>query len=314
MLSAWARMERLMLRALVRPILARGSYLDWRRRLPALPPPFGVRVVPALVGGVRGEWLVPEDAGDTVIYYLHGGGFVIGDPPLYRRMVGRLAQAAGARALVIDYRLAPENPFPAAIEDCVAGYRALVARGISPDDIVVAGDSAGGTLALATLVCLRDAGDALPAGAALVSPLTDLTVSGDSMSTCVAEEVLLAPEFCRLVAGLYLGDADPRSPLASPLFADLRGLPPLEVHVGTHELLLDDARRLAVAARAVGVDVTLAEWADLWHVFPMLATSPEARLAIGELATFVRAHSSAAAAEAAFDGETEDVLWAPERA
>ena len=161
---------------------------------------------------------------------------------------------------------------------------------------------------------MRDAGDALPAGAALVSPLTDLTVSGESMRTCVAEEVLLEPGFCRLVAGLYLGGADPRSPLASPLFADLRGLPPLVVHVGTHELLLDDARRLAVAARAVGVDVTLAEWAGLWHDFPILATTPEARRAIGEVAAFVRAHSSAAAAETVLDTETDEVLWAPERA
>ena len=139
-------------------------------------------------------------------------------------------------------------------------------------------------------------------------------MSGDSIRTCATNEVLLVPEFCHLIAGLYLGDADPRTPLASPLFGDLRGLPPLAVHVGAHELLLDDARRLAVAARGAGVDVTLAEWDQLWHDFPFLASTPEARRAIGEVAVFVRAHSSAAAAESAADAETGDAVWAPERA
>ncbi len=313
MLSAWARVERWMLRAVVRPLFSRGSYADMRRRMIGTPAPLGVRVVPARVGGVPGEWLVPADAGATILYYLHGGGFVLGSPAVYRRMVGRLAASAGARALVPDYRLAPEHRFPAALDDCVAGYRALLARGVAPSDIVIAGDSAGGALALSTLLVLRDAGDPLPAAVALVSPLTDLTMSGESMRTRVAEEVLLAPESCREFARLYLGDGvDPRSPLVSPLFGDLRGLPPVIIHVGTHELLLDDARRFTAAARAAAVDVTLVEWDELWHVFQIFVAMPEARRALDELGAFVRAH--ARAPEAALDEGDVDALWAPERA
>jgi epsilon-lactone hydrolase len=313
MLSMWARVERWMLRELLRPLILSGSYLDWRCRVIATPAPFGVRVVPARVGGVAAEWLLPAGAGGTVIYYLHGGGFVLGDPALYRRMVGWLAQKAGARALVPDYRLAPEHHFPAALDDCVAGYRGLLARGVSAADIVLAGDSAGGALALATLLVLRDAGDALPAAAALMSPVTDLTVSGDSMRTRAADEVLLAPEFCRAVARLYLGDADPRAPLASPLFADLRGLPPLLVHVGTHELLFDDARRFVGAARAAGVDVTFAVWEELWHDFQMFVSMPEARRALAEIAAFVQTHARAPAVVDVPE-EPGDPLWLPERA
>jgi acetyl esterase/lipase len=314
MLSAWARAERWMLRRLIRPLFLRGSYLDWRNRLMPMPAPFGVRVEPALVGGVTGEWLLPDGAGATLLYYLHGGGFVMGGPPLYRRMVGWLAREAGARALVPDYRLAPEHHFPAALDDCVAGYRGLVADGVSPDDIVVVGDSAGGGLALSMLLALRDAGDPLPAATALMSPVTDLTVSGASMRQCVDLEVLLVPAFCQVAARLYLGDADPRAPLASPLFADLRGLPPLLVHVGTHELLLDDSRRFVAAAAAAGVDVTLAVWDELWHVFQMFVSMPEARRALDEIAGFVRAHARVPLLEDTLAPEAGHPLWAPERA
>ena len=320
MLSAWARAERWLLRSVLRPLIVRGGYADWRRRAIATPAPFGVRVATTVMGGVPGEWLLPADAGRTILYYLHGGGFVMGDPALYRRMVGWLARQAGARTLVPDYRLAPEHPFPCALDDCLAAYRALVSRGVAPADIVIAGDSAGGGLVLATLVALRDAGDPLPAAVALMSPMTDLTVSGASMRTRIAEEVLLAPEFCHLVARLYLGGADAR--VASPLFADLHGLPPMLVHVGTDELLFDDARRLAESARAAGVDVSFAVWEDLWHVFQMFVSMPEARRALDDIATFVRLHAGAPAlagedALAADADEAEEeggALWAPERA
>lgn len=286
-----------MLRALVRPVFLRGSYADMRRRLVTMPAPLGVRALAARVGGVPCEWLVPADAGATILYYLHGGGFVLGGPPLYRRMVGYFAACAGARALVPDYRLAPEHRFPAALDDCVAGYRGLLARGVAPADIVIAGDSAGGALALSTLIVLRDAGDPLPAAAALLSPVTDLSLSGATMCTRASEEVLLAPELCHRFARFYLGDGvDPRTPLASPLFADLRGLPPLLIHVGTHELLLDDARRFTAAARGAAVEVTLVEWDELWHVFQMFVSMPEARRALAELGGFVRAHARAPAA------------------
>ena len=309
--SAWAGAVRWMLRGIVRPLFMRGDYVDWRRRMVTTPAPLGVHVVPARLGGVDGEWLVPADTGATILYYLHGGGFVVGGPPLYRRMVGTLAARTGARAFLPDYRLAPEHPFPAAIDDCVAGYRALVGRGVSPSDIVVAGDSAGGALALSMLVALRDAGDPLPAAAALLSPVTDLTLSGESMRTRVADEVLLAPEWCHDVARLYLSGADARA--ASPLFAELRGLPPLLVQVGTHELLLDDARRFAAAARAAAVAVRLVEWEALWHVFPMFVSVPESRRALDMIAAFALAHAGAPA-DALDDEPAPDALWAPERA
>ena len=196
--SAWARLERLFLRVVVRPLLARGTYADWRRRLVATPAPFGVRILPALVGGVPGEWLLPEDAGD--------------DRPLLparRRLRDRRAAALPAAwrggwrrrstrarsCSTIGWR--PSIPFPAALDDCVAGYRALVARGVSPSDIVIAGDSAGGALALATLVVLRDAGDELPAAAALLSPLTQSHAERPSRCRRASRpDPLLTPEFC----------------------------------------------------------------------------------------------------------------------
>jgi epsilon-lactone hydrolase len=277
------------LRSVVRPLFLRGGIEDWRRRWPTWPAPRGIRVELARCDAVHAEWLVPTGAGRGVLYYLHGGGFVMGSPGTHRRMVARLASAARARAFVVDYRLAPENPFPAALDDCVAGYRWLLAQGVDARDVVVAGDSAGGCLALAMLLVLRDAGEALPAGFVGLSAATDLTLSGDSYRTRVSDEVLLTPEFCRSVAAAYrCGGADARDPLVSPLFADLHGLPPLLLHVGTHELFLDDSLRLAEKAATAGVEVTLRVWAGMWHVFQTFAWLPEARLAIEEIGRFVR--------------------------
>jgi epsilon-lactone hydrolase len=288
MLSVRARLARSFLRAVVRPLFLRGDVYDWRRRWPQSWRPQGVRLVPVESGAVRAEWLLPPDAGRTVIYYLHGGGFVMGSPGTHRRMMARLAHAARSRAFVLDYRLAPEHPFPAALVDAVAGYRWLVANGVRPSEMVIAGDSAGGTLTLATLLVLRDAGDPLPAGAVCISAATDLTRSGPSHTKRVDDEVLLSPRFLRTVDELYRGHVDARDPLASPLFAELGGLPPLLMHVGTHELLLDDTLQFADKARAAGVDVTLRVWPGLWHVFHTFVSLPEARRALDEIGTFVR--------------------------
>jgi epsilon-lactone hydrolase len=288
MVSLRARTLRLFLRHVVRPLFLRGTVYDWRRRWPRWPAPLGVSVEAVSDGSVVAEWLIPPGAGRTVIYYLHGGGFVMGSPGTHRRMMARMARAAGSRALVLDYRLAPEHPFPAALDDCVAGYRWLLHEGVSPGDIVIAGDSAGGTLALATLLVLRDAGDPLPAGAACLSAATDLTCSGASHRTRADDEVVLSRAFVRTVDGFYRAGADPRNPLLSPLFADLTGLPPLLLHVGTLELLYDDTVSFAAAAERAGVDVTLEVWEGLWHVFQTFVVLPEARRALDGIGAFAR--------------------------
>jgi epsilon-lactone hydrolase len=285
-----AHVMRQFLRTVVRPLFLRGSVDDWRRRWPAWPAPRGVRLEPASSAEFHGEWIIPPEADGAVLYYVHGGGFVMGSPGTHRRMISRIVCAAAARALVVDYRLAPENPFPAALEDCVAGYRWLLRSGVAARDVVFVGDSAGACLALSSLVILRAAGDALPSGVACLSAATDLTLAGASHRTRLGDEVVLTPAFCRYVATAYRCDgADARDPLASPLFADLRGLPPLLLHVGTHELFLDDSLRLADKASAAGVDVTLRVWDGLWHVFQVFDWLPEAREALEEIGRFARA-------------------------
>jgi epsilon-lactone hydrolase len=284
-----AHVLRHLLRTVVRPLFWRGSVDDWRRRWWAWPAPRGIRVEPAECEALRAEWIIPPDAGRGVIYYVHGGGFVMGSPATHRRLIARMCDAARARAFVVDYRLAPENPFPAALEDCVAGYRWLLGHGVQARDIVVAGDSAGGCLALSMLVIVRDARIPMLAGVACLSAATDLTLNGDSHRTRLLDEVLLTPEFCRSVGAAYrCRGTDARDPLASPLYADLRGLPPLLLHVGSHELFLDDSVRLADKATAAGVEVTLKVWEGLWHVFQTFAWVPEAREAIEEIGEFAR--------------------------
>jgi acetyl esterase/lipase len=226
---------------------------------------------------------------DRTILYLHGGAYTRGSIVSHRALVARLSAASGARALVIAYRLAPENPFPAAVEDATAAYRWLLEQHIQPDQLVVSGDSAGGGLSLALLLALRDAGHPLPAGAALLSPWTDLAGTGESIRTLAGADPWLNAERLMLTAGLYLAGADACNPLASPLYGDLHGLPPLLIQVGTDEILLDDATRLAERARAAGVPVTLEVWERMWHVFQSFAAEiPEGRQAVEKIGAFVR--------------------------
>lgn len=248
-----------------------------------------VRVEKVTAGGVPGEWVAaPNSVNDGVFLYLHGGAYYMGSCNTHRDLAARLSRVTSTRVLVIEYRLAPEHPFPAALEDAVSAYRWLVSSGISPERIVVGGDSAGGGLAVAMLIALRDAGDPLPATAVLLSPWTDMECTGESLKTRAEFDPWMKPEVLRPTAALYIRDLDPRHPLVSPIYANLQGLPPMLVHVGQDEILLDDSTRLVERARAAGVDVTFKIWEGMWHVFHgWAAYVPEARQAIEEIGEYV---------------------------
>jgi len=285
--------------AAIRAMLAEGErpadIAGRRRRLDALtaryPVPPDVSVEPVDAGGVPAEWTRTPGADPArVILFLHGGGYVSGSIRSHRQMIAQAGREAGARTLALGYRLAPENPFPAALDDALAGYRFLLARGFRPDNIVLAGESAGGGLAIATLVSLRDSGTPLPACAWCSSPWVDLEMTGATMASKAAVDPLIQPAYLRELAALYLNGQDPRLPMASPLHADLRGLPPLLIQVGSAETLLDDAIRLAGAAAAADVRTTLQVWPHMihaWHLFhPQLA---DGRRSLAEMGAFVRA-------------------------
>jgi epsilon-lactone hydrolase len=246
-------------------------------------------VTPVTVGGVPAEWLTTAESTDQrVVYYLHGGAYTSGSPRTHRALAERLARATAARILLLDYRLAPEHPFPAAVDDAVAAWRALVGDGADPASVVMAGDSAGGGLTLATLVALRDAGDPLPAAAVTLSAWTDLAHTGDSMATKAGVDPMITPDHSNRSAEAYLAGADARHPLASPLYADPRGLSPLLMQVGTSEVLLDDTVRFARRAEAAGVDVTLEVWDDMIHVFQAFGGFlPEAGQAVDRIGQWV---------------------------
>lgn len=234
------------------------------------------------LGGVPGlRASAPGADADAALLYLHGGAYVIGSATGYRALAGELGRAAGAVAHPVDYRLAPEHRYPAAVDDAVAAYRALLDRGLAPGRIALAGDSAGAGLALATLVALRDAGDPLPAAALLISPWADLRCEAESLTAKAAEDPSLTAEGLRAMAAIYLGDADPGAPLASPAAADLAGLPPLLVQVGSAEILLDDTIAVARAAGIAGAEARLEIWPEMihvWHAFGFML--PEGREAV----------------------------------
>jgi monoterpene epsilon-lactone hydrolase len=238
---------------------------------------------------LRGEWVERIDgAHAATILYLHGGGYYFCSPQTHRSIVYGLAKRSAARVFSLDYRLAPENPFPAALDDALAAYRQLIADGAAPESIVIAGDSAGGGLALATLIALRDAGERLPAGALLFSPWTDLAATGASIQTNDGLDPMFQGASIGRAAQLYLGGAPATHPYASPLYADLQGLPPLFMQVGGTEVLLDDSRRVADKARAAGVEVDFSVWPKMPHVWQLWAPFlPEARRALDLAARFV---------------------------
>lgn len=272
-----------------------ASLAERRARLDSLGAPYAlpsdVRVQPVNAGGVPAEWTTTGLADPArVILFLHGGGYVSGSIQSHRHVVAQAGREAGACTLALGYRLAPEHPLPAALEDVVTGYRWLLAQGFTPRNIALAGESAGGGLALATLVTLREANDPLPGCAWLSSPWVDLENAGATMMTKAGVDPLISKPYLVELAAMYLAGADPRGPLASPLHADLRGLPPMLIQVGSAETLLDDAARLATAAGAADVRVTLQVWPDMihaWHLFfPQLRPGREA---LAEAGAFVRA-------------------------
>jgi acetyl esterase/lipase len=251
--------------------------------------PKDVRVSPAKIGGVPGEWVEASPQSKTVLLYLHGGGY-FGCSAASHRPITVTFASEGFRVLAPDYRLAPENPFPAAVDDAVAAYRGLLSEGYAADHIVVAGDSAGGGLSMSLLLALRAAGVALPAGAVLFSPWTDLAATGESVRKNADRCAMFHGPDIGYSARYYLGETDPRTPLASPLYADLAGLPPLLIHVGADEVLLDDSTRLAEKARAAGVRVELKIWPVVPHAWQLAPHKvPEARQSLRESAAFLRA-------------------------
>jgi len=239
--------------------------------------------------GVPGEWITPpEVANQRTILYLHGGYYLLGSITSHRNLAGNIAAAAKARALIIDYGLAPEHPFPAGLEDALNAFNWLLSQGIPAEQIFLAGDSAGGGLVLASLLALRDRGKPLPAGGVCMSPATDLTMGGESWKVNAKKELVVNRNTALQIKPLYLKDTDPCNPLASPLFADLHGLPPLLIQVGSDECLLSDSMSFTERARNAGVDVTLEIWPKMFHDWQYTASFlPEARQAIRKIGEFI---------------------------
>jgi len=267
---------------------------QYERAEKVFPTPAEVKVERVSAPTAPAEWLRPPSAvAGRVVLYLHGGGYVIGSPRSHRHLAAAIAAAAGASALLLDYRLAPEHPYPAAVDDATAAYRWLLDQGVAPGRIVIGGDSAGGGLTVATLVALREAALPRPAGGVCISPWVDLTCGGGSYETKADVDPIVRRVGVEEMARAYLGATPPRTPLASPLYADLRDLPPLLIQVGSEEVLLDDAVELAARARAAGVETTLEVWdrmIHVWHWFlPML---DEAQAAIETIGRFTRARAA----------------------
>jgi monoterpene epsilon-lactone hydrolase len=249
-----------------------------------------IKSEPVTANGVPAEWITAPGADiSRNVLYLHGGGYTIGSIKTHRCLAGWISRAARARVLIIDYRLAPEHPFPAAVDDSLAAYRWMLDAGLTASRITIAGDSAGGGLAVATLLAIRDARLPLPAAGVCLSPWVDMEGTGESMKTKADVDPMVASGNLGDMAAAYLGGKDPKTPLASPLYADLRGLPPLLIQVGTAEVLLDDSRRLAERARAAGVEVTYEPWEHMIHVWqifvPML---DEAKQAVERIGQYIR--------------------------
>ncbi|MFD5639490.1 alpha/beta hydrolase [Streptomyces sp. NPDC127077] len=259
------------------------------------PAPEDVVTRETVLGGRPALELEPAGAsGRGRLLYLHGGGYVVGSPDTHAGLVGELARRAGLRATSVDYRLAPEHPFPAALDDGLAAYRELLASGTDPRDLVLAGDSAGAGLSIATLLAAREAGLPQPAAVVVFSPWVDLTLTGESIRSKEGADPIFTAADVRACADLYIGSGDRAQHLASPVFADLTGLPPLLVQVGANEVLLDDAVRLAGRAGADGVEVTLEVGPGLPHVFQHhYGRLDEADAALDRAARFLTAHLSA---------------------
>lgn len=271
------------------PLAERRALMDANAE--TFPVPAGVSISVADIDGMRAEWArVSDSLAAPVVLYFHGGGYVNGSSVSHRHLTARLALAARANVLSVDYRLAPEHPFPAAVEDGTKAWRWLLARGHAPEAMAMAGDSAGGGLVAATLLAARRDGLPMPAGAALLSPWSDLTCDSETYVSCAEADPMITQAGIKEMAAIYLGGADPRDPLASPNFGDLAGLPPLLIQVGSDEVLLDDARDLEKRARAAGVEAELEVWDGMihvWHAFYQML--PEGERAIERIGGWLAA-------------------------
>ncbi len=276
-----------------RPLNVSKERAEFERLAPVFKSLVKLNTEPVDVNGVPGEWVTPPrvEGGRTVLY-LHGGYYVLGSIRSYRNMAGNVAAAARARALIVDYRLAPEHPFPAALDDALTAYHWLLEHEATPEQITLAGDSAGGGLALALLLFLRERGEPLPAAAVCMSPATDLSLSGETWRTNARKDVVVSRYLAEQAQLMYLRDTDPCNPLASPLFAGLHGLPPILIQVGSDEFVLSDSICFAECARSAGVDVTLEVWPGMQHVWQFCASLlPEGRQALTRIGDFIRAVS-----------------------
>lgn len=264
----------------------------WEKFAASFVPASDISFEPVVARSVAAEWVAaPDSDSSRVVLYFHGGGYTIGSIASYRSFTGRLARATRSRLLSVGYRLAPEHPFPAAVDDAASSYRWLLDQGMSPSRVAVAGDSAGGGLALSMAVAIRDAGGPMPATIVAIGPSTDLAKEGASMKERAHLDPIVNYESSMAHALRYVGaQGDLKHPLASPLYADLQGLPPLLIMVGTHEALFDDSTRFAAKAEGAGVEVQLDIWQEMIHVWPIFADIlPEGRQAIARIGDYIRA-------------------------
>lgn len=272
---------------------------SFEKRTGLLPTAKGVTVQKDNIDGINCEWHVPEGCDNApLIYYLHGGAYMMGSPATHRRLVSHIARAAGMRALVPDYRLAPENRYPSSLEDSMLVWRALLKSGQNPAEIAIGGDSAGGNLAVATMLSLRHAGESLPAACFLMSPWLDLVGEGESHHTRSRFDPWFKPEHLPKIASRFCADDEVRTPLVSPVFANASGLPTTLIQVGDHEILLSDSIRFAENIKKAGGEVALQIWPDMWHVFQFfIGQMPESGRAIDDIARFLKTEFGCAAAD-----------------
>ncbi|MCH9693398.1 MAG: alpha/beta hydrolase [Gammaproteobacteria bacterium] len=262
----------------------------WDRLGKFLMTAIGVKIRKDRINGLYAEWFDPKQyTKGKLILYLHGGAYIVGGCDMHRQMVSHLARAANVQVLLPEYRLAPEHKYPAGLEDAIGIYRSLLNDGWQASDIMLAGDSAGGGLSVATLLALRDAGDELPAGAVLMSPFLDVTASGETMQTRAAQDPWFHPEHVPVIAEYYCEEHQRRDAYVSPVFANAEGLPPIYIQVGNDEILLSDSTRFAENVRQAGGDVELDIWPDMWHVFQFFVNKmPESGRAIAKIGAYVQ--------------------------
>jgi len=251
--------------------------------------PANIEVRPVSIGGMYAEKISHHQASNPgAILYLHGGGYTMGSCHTHRALAARVSAASRTPVFLINYRLAPEHPFPGALEDADCAFHYLLEQGLEASKTIIAGDSSGGGLAVALTLLLRDRQEPLPAGIVCISPWLDLTLSGETILSCAETDPLISRETSLFHAGCYVGQHDPRSPLISPVFADLSSFPPMLIQVGEHEILRSDSLRLAEKARQAGVDMTLEVWEGMWHVWHAYGgLIPEAQRAIDRIGAFV---------------------------